>query len=587
MFITLYKKCILTKDYNEVFDCTHRTKTENNVTIYYSHFSEYLDTLTNITYEIEDVYLTNDGVINLPLTLPNDQNFLTYNYMRLSYYATNQHTYRTTRYCFIDDIDIRNDIAVITYSTDVWHTHSAYMNIRRSYLSRSRVLSLSNLNNESLNLSPYDIPVEYDGNNKLIYSTIFQNDGYYSLFVKCQVYRTTSFGRVSERESFLGLYEDINGNYYFTPQQVTKIMQDMIILTGTNQWKSSLIGIALDGCYVELANFYLIPNSFNISKQFKDNEPQYCYYIDGIDTHGISTFHIKSLSSISTTKENIFFSKDFTIPNDFKNIKIGTFNNNINIVNNGTSIIGNVSAIFSIFDMKIYFNFENQLLDVTEDFLVELPFTSVSGEENMSLLISRSIKNVGAILSLIMGVNALSQGGSLIGSGTTSKVSSSIVKNNYSSIKDIFGSRKLTSQRKDIVSTTKSTEGNILPKLTNSIGDLVMANTPLYSSTKGSFGQVNGYFNCVLGGLFIFKVDSENDFYVNGMIDNTGYITYYLGNFNFIILDNTTITSMTTKPYNIIKCDFIDLYGDFSQNIAETLKEIILTGFKIWYSKNV
>ena len=144
MFVTLYKKCILNNDYNEVIDCTSRSRIENNLLKFYSHFTEYLDTLTSYTFSVEDTYITNEGSINLPLSLPNNQELQEYNYMRISYYATNQHTYRTTRYCFIDNIDIRNDIAVVSYSTDIWHTFSQYMTIRRSYLSRSRILELLN-----------------------------------------------------------------------------------------------------------------------------------------------------------------------------------------------------------------------------------------------------------------------------------------------------------------------------------------------------------------------------------------------------------------------------------------------------------
>lgn len=75
MIITLYKNCILTDAYSEVFDVYH--KDANNQTA----LNRYLSTLEQKTIEIPHTYVTNSGKISFDLIDEYDTEFYDFNYM--------------------------------------------------------------------------------------------------------------------------------------------------------------------------------------------------------------------------------------------------------------------------------------------------------------------------------------------------------------------------------------------------------------------------------------------------------------------------------------------------------------------------
>lgn len=574
MYLTLYKRCILSKDYTEVFDCTHRVQSNSN----YSFFTRYLNSLNQRTYEIENVFITNEGSFNIPLEIANEDNIYEYNYMRLSYTNVNEHLLKTTRYCFIDNIEIRNDIAIISYTTDVWHTFSAYMYIRNSYLSRSRMLDFYNVDEEHIVLSPYNLPVEYDGNEKLEFNPLFTTSNSYNLFVKLQVYKTSNFGNPTERACIIGLLEDDSNNYNFTKQQITSIIQELIIESGTNHWKSNLTGITLDGAYVELANFYILPSSFEIGDKFKLKEGTTSDYVANTISTGVVEKYV--INSIDSIYDGDFLTKSFTLQNNFKYRKIGTLFKNIDIVNNGTNFTGEFTAVFTKFDVTLFLNVQNQIVDLTEEFEIELPFTSVNGEVNAQNKMSRILGTMKDVITI--GGNSLDFGR---GGGLKSIYTDNSIKSNYSRT----GRRRITSlKRNDITRTDYYKPKDMYSQgmdIGNNIIDVIKTNSPYYSSNYGTFGKTNGFTNAILGGLFLFIEDSDNDLYVQKSLDNIGYETYEITSRNIISLKETSIDS--TKPFNTIKYDFINLYGDFPQDVCDSLKAILLDGVKVWYSENV
>ena len=114
--IRLYKGCILNGNYNYVFSNGKRAGMNRTV------FEEYLDTLAYIDIAIPFAYYTNSRTLNIEYK-QGQYNIYDYNYMRIMEFDEEQETERLRRYCFIDSIEIRNDVCIISYSEDIWHSY--------------------------------------------------------------------------------------------------------------------------------------------------------------------------------------------------------------------------------------------------------------------------------------------------------------------------------------------------------------------------------------------------------------------------------------------------------------------------------
>ena len=68
---------------------------------------------------------------------------------------------------------------------------------------------------------------------------------------------------------------------------------------------------------------------------------------------------------------------------------------------------------------------------------------------------------------------------------------------------------------------------------------------------------------------------------VQANIDNTGYVC------NEIVDDlfNKPITDEVATAYNVMRFDFANVFGNFTQKIAKALRAILYSGFKIWYDE--
>ena len=150
MNITLYKKCILSNSYSEVFDVFHKDS-NNKVAL-----ERYLATLQKYEIIADNVYVPNSGKITLELSEDN-VNVYEYNYM---YLEDTDNNFR--RYCFIDDITVGNGLADISFSEDIWSNYAKDMKIRKSLLSRSRITDYGTYK------IPFFMPgMQYESNNGL------------------------------------------------------------------------------------------------------------------------------------------------------------------------------------------------------------------------------------------------------------------------------------------------------------------------------------------------------------------------------------------------------------------------------------
>ena len=107
--IRLYQSCKLSNKYDEVF----RTQ---------SSLETYLATLTHYdVYSGDDIYYTNNGSISI------DNNGLLVKGDKYNYIAFIK-SGEPNRYGFIDTITIVDEVCVISYTEDIWHTYAIKTN---------------------------------------------------------------------------------------------------------------------------------------------------------------------------------------------------------------------------------------------------------------------------------------------------------------------------------------------------------------------------------------------------------------------------------------------------------------------------
>ena len=200
MIIKLYKNCILTDAYSEVFDVYH--KDANNKTA----LDRYLATLEQKTIATPHTYVTNSGKISFDLRDEYDAEFYDFNYMSI----TDEVNY-FTRYCFIDAITVVNGIAVVSYVEDVWSNYAPSLQMRKSLLTRSRIIDYG-----SYKIPFYSLGMEYQGNNQLKLIELFEKAQTYQqvgIILQVQLYgnneRQEKIGRFSR--AIMSIFLSIRG----------------------------------------------------------------------------------------------------------------------------------------------------------------------------------------------------------------------------------------------------------------------------------------------------------------------------------------------------------------------------------------
>lgn len=563
--VRLYKNCRLTNTYQNVFSKGNYTK--DGVTK--SVLEHYLDTLSSKFYEIDKVYIENSGTLNFEYSIDSGTIY-DFNYMKVEVLDDNLNIL-FTRYCFIDDIKMKNDIVYLDYSEDIWSSYSDKISgINESYLCRSRVLEYG-----EHNIGYHNIPVVYDGNEKI--NMIYTEVTKFSLLVRVQSYTTAREGEPNNREIGYYLLNDIHiaDKIDFTFNEILNYITGII----KNQQNNCLWlgGAAL---YYQVDNFIILPSEWaeNIIQtgsvyEFKNFMlgPTYTTIIGG-----------RRLSQVQDIE--IYGG---TIENNFKNYQFGTLYQKSELINNGTDLKFSVRFIYDIFNVAIFLDMENTLLELTESFLIDPPFNTESGGVLAQKNLERKLKVVNGISQVAVGaiqtgvsLAAIGRGVSLFGTAGT-KTTTSTTKFLKKSVKTATSTTATLGKASalDIIGGTASGVGKIVGGITN----LIAAEAPVYSSTYGSYVENNALLNAKFG-LILYQIESDNDLYVEDTINNTGYLVYeYLDDLNDLKFLQPNYFLNQEIAYDVVQFLNVSVYGKFPQSIAIELNDILANGTKIWY----
>ena len=537
MIITLYKNCILTDAYSEVFDVYH--KDANNKTA----LDRYLATLEQKTIAIPHTYVTNSGKISFDLIGENDTEFYDFNYMSI-----HDETNNFTRFCFIDAITVVNGIAVVSYVEDVWSNYAPSLQMRKSLLTRSRIIDYG-----SYKIPFYSLGMEYQGNNELKINKLFEDSSStVAVLMQVQLYKLSEKGEVSERdimEMFCSLKKPNSTEHtiYFTAQEAVALAISLTTQSSVKQLST--------GQYYEVYNIILVPKAFNVPF-----EPSSLISVSLGDDIYLNVFDRSIISN-----NNIIYTKSKILPCNFKQFKIGTLLNAYDLVQNGTDISIKIGYSTSRTDFNLYLNFQNQIYEITKDFMLDLPITVQTADVTQQQATAREIANLNAKLGIANGAMNVVGGVADVALGAAqAKISSSWGK-------QLKGAGQITNGLMDV--------GGGIMNIISQKKQLDIANRALYVTNKG-VKVLSNTAMIVTYGIIVYEIQPDNEVEVQANIDNCGYVCNE-------IVDNlfNTITTGTTNKWNVMQFDYVNIYGKFTQRIADVLRDILNAGFKIWYDE--
>lgn len=578
MRITFYKNCILTSAYSEVID-TIKVDAEGKSA--FSRYLENFDTLNTLTIDVDNVYISNQGKLNVDAEIGYG-----YNYMSIIDTDNN-----ISRYAFINDITIVNGLAVIDYTEDVWANYSKDMKIRKSLLSRSRITDYGTYK------IPFFMPgMQYESNNGLDIESYYYDDstdaiksekydftgalpiftGLNSVYIlaRAQIYKTEQEGKLSQRDVSVvrickrtgteGTYQTL-----FSIVEAQNIIQDITIKQST----SCVVNSVGDTNYknYDIVDFILLPRIF--FNDGKTSNKASAFILNGSTGTNVSdvAYVLSTFSDEAAIGRKTI---SLSLNNDFKRVSIGTFTGQRQIINNGSKINIDVFIYGDYADVKILLSVQNNLIDITRDLTFEVPVSVQTATETQQQKAARELKTLNAKLEISSGALGIYNGIMDMSKGLWTTLLGGAMG----------GGAGLLTAAQGAVDFNKGYSSGIAGGVMSIIKgkkSLEIANRAMYTTNKAVNIINNAILNAQMG-LVIYYVKPDNESEVQANIDETGYVCNE-------IVDNLFETIDATKAkeaiYNSITFDFVNLYGNFPQRIVNRLKDILINGFKIWYDE--
>ena len=549
MIIKLYKNCILTDAYSEVFDVYHKDANAKTA------LDRYLETLEQKTIVTPHTYVTNSGKISFDLNDDDGTEFYDFNYMSITDEVNN-----FTRFCFIDAVTVVNGIAVVSYIEDLWSNYAPSLQMRKSLLTRSRIVDYG-----SYKIPFYSLGMEYQGNNQLKLVELFEKAQQYQqvgIILQVQLYKLTEQGKVSEREIyefFVSSKIERQDNYisYRPVASADNVLFNIIK-------KSSNTKITWNNAEwnYEVYNAIYVPETFNIPLNASQGAPVKIY------TEGNVDFYFVLFPGSMTGNLEIQYTQQKTIVSNFKQFKVGTILTAYEIVQNGSDITIKIGYFVSKTDFGLYLSFQNQIFEITRDFMREFPISVQTADVTQQQATAREVAQLNAKLGIASGAMQ-------VGSGVTDWAMGTL----QTGLGAYSGNTGMMMKGAQQSSRAPFEVGRGVLNIISSNKQLDVANRAMYVSNKGT-KLLSSASICANYGILLYEIQPDNEVEVQANIDNCGYVCNE-------IVDNllSSITTGTTNKWNVMQFEYVNIYGKFTQRIADALRDILYAGFKIWYDE--
>lgn len=570
MKITLYKDCVVRDTYSRVFSPTV--------------FEDYLATLTKTDFDIDSSYAIMGGSFSFDWGIVNAASPYVYNYMKVD-----DDDNDIMFYAFINRVDLANGCVVISYSNDIWHTFIGGCRMYDSLINQSKYaptgkyhfLPIDYLTNEPVSwFSLEPAPLKYPAN---------QSDGVV-VCIELQWYETEASGKLGQRCPLI-VFAEADDNAFNSIRNVELFISSFLIqqsnitsdISKQTLFSNELIpGYSRSGASLgnfEVINIFLLRKSWLVGNFTENYEANIAIFRKDVETEGAPNvpYEIKfsPLTDDPDVKVKFYFYKnrttgrlpdvkliqleEYDLGNDFKMVGVGTYTNPIAAQNNGTSNKMKLYMSISSYNIYLYLNVYGQMLDITEMFKLNAPFTAINAEtaqlrrladeekrgKAVSQIVSKSIGMVGKMISTWGGASGGTPGDTIV-----SKAGSTI-----------------------------SAVGEYAGNIANAAIDIKTATAKKYQTNYGqdveSSAAINVYYG--LGFFFLSNVDNQEE--VDFAIDNYGY--------------SMGVVPTTVLPYNPFNLESgynptcysqINLFGSCPQGTLNQLESILRKGTKIYYS---
>lgn len=578
MNVTLYKGCILTERYQEVFDVDSRGQEKTT-------FERYLDTLDSVTFEIPSAYVQDYGTFNLSYDFIKDGK--NYHYLDCNYIRFNMTLGDNSEavFAFVRNVIKSNTCAIIEYAVDVYHTYMKRCSVRDSLISNFRKkvdnehaeLPLGHMSNKGIKLEPIN-------SNKI--------DSYY-IIARVQAYDTVAGGDTSLRDTgyfLLGLGEplvinDENEIWGQTPlfshNKVLEITKGLESSQGNKYvivWEEKDLGD--NHLYYEIDDFMILPSVFKFEDSFDyvdepivNNKINVYGFITEPKTgtyvmlNKVRSFDYNGIGLDIADSIYVDYINDSHTLRVKKNTKLygfGFYTSVIEIPYNNFDTDITFGFYSGEVEFGLYININNRIIEITDLFRFQLPFSGLNAEQTSQRDIARKTGTVKGILSIVNG---------------GAKVFSSFVSAGAAMVTPALTPLQINNLAQQEAQGIQGMVGG-LTQIAKGITDIAVANAEKYQSSYGVNANSNAIANARQG-ISLFFIDSQNELEVTNAINEVGFTVFYKTN----SLDYGQWDS--TWDYNIVRFLNAKVVGNAPQNILSKLKEILENGVKIWYTKNV
>ena len=544
--LTLYKRCKITNSYNTVFAY------QRNALIGNSTLEKYLALLTSKVFDIDDVYQEDKGEFIFELETNDYNSIYEFNYMKIETLEDSIVNNKFIRFAFIDSIVIKNEIAVVSYSLDYYHSF-----VRSIYGCNPSLLSgLRVINNNYLNTDYKLLPVDYASNNELKLYPIDNNHQFHNetdkllLVVEFQVYETEKYGDSVNSYVKYGIIQDsalLNSSFvvdettliYPRFTNINEFINDIVRLQAgkvfidmpLNDVSHSSQELTNKQRYFKIGHIYVLPDNEDIKDYFINS----CAIITdaNISIGNLEAYRIHFLSSNYNTVYEKYKEYDINDNIPYKKYKsrgLGFYSKIIPIQYNGTSIPVSLYFFANDFSFRTFLSVENKIIETTDCFEIQVPLTQLNGEVLAQQRISLQLQNRQLDLKENMLRNATEHSIEQNAWSMVGQVNSLIGQIGMIASGMSNGSNSLFTFSSDIASKISnimySAENNRLnKKLISAKREAI--NQPVYNSTTFVSANNIALLNSLVD-LCEFYLEADNELYVKECINNMGYNVYVI-----------------------------------------------------------
>lgn len=548
MIVTLYKECKLNNKYNDCF-------------FNKSYLETYLGTLVKKSFTIDDTFSREQD----RLVFENEEYFITkdYNYIKI------EDTVIGTFYAFIRSIEWVNGLFLLYYEEDIWHNWFESIKVRNGLLTRSLSKKIHYSGETEKSIKYFSYPIESESNDTP--STTKLTGNKLGLVAKIQFYTLSQQGeenRRQERIFCIGIkeYDYSTQGYYIRTDFYNDISTTVEHLIRGQQDNT------INTQYYQIDELYAVPLEFTtFDSEVAITSSMLTGNIDGVDLYFLdilgSTLHASNTPVKSFT---------YSVTYDRKNFAIGNYSNPIKFNNNGTNV--NVSVdIWGVNTYKIILKLNNNIIDITKDYYVDLPFNTITAS---ALQIKRMqyVNDKATYETYITNLNndialnkAKEVGGTIRTIGNT-----------------IFNPLRAVSELGNQINEQLTYEKNIY----NAQHEIELYETKLKNLNKKIYDNtyiIKNDVNYINGakGLLVWSVVEDNTEQVDGVKNLFGFIVNQIITKNIFTTEENTSVAGSTEKYNIYKFDDVSVYGAIAQDYITLFESILNKGVRIWFKGDI